>query len=217
MTLKVLGAGFGRTGTMSMKAALEQLGFGPCYHMVECMPRGPDHWRMWIDALEGRSDWEQIFAGFGATVDFPACTSYAALASHFPDAKVVLTVRDADAWFDSTQETIFAPHWIEHLRHVELGRFMQLTINDYFQDRMHERQHLTQRYREHVEQVRRTVPADRLLEFDVKDGWAPLCEFLGVPIPAGDFPFINDTEATQEIIRRIIAEGPDAVFGYTGR
>jgi hypothetical protein len=216
MALTVIGAGFGRTGTMSMKTALERLGVGPCYHMVECLPRGPEHWQHWVNAKSGQPDWDTIFDGFNATVDFPACSSYRALADHYPNAKVVLTVRDPERWFESTQETIFAPHWIEYLRTVEMGKFIQLTINDYLQDRMHDKEHLMQRFQEHIEEVKRTIPSSRLLVFEVKEGWEPLCEFLDLPVPDFEFPFVNDTEATQEIISRIIAEGFNAVFGYTG-
>ena len=216
MALKVIGAGFGRTGTMSMKAALEQLGLGPCYHMVECLPRGPEHWQKWVDASRGKSDWDELFNGFASTVDFPSCTSYKALAAHYPDAKVVLTVRDPERWFESTQETIFAPHWIEYLRKVEMGKFIQLTINDYLQDRMHDKDHLIQRFQEHVEEVRNSIPASRLLVFEAKEGWGPLCEFLDLPEPDTDFPFINDTEATKEILNKIIMDGFEAVFGYDG-
>lgn len=216
MALQVIGAGFGRTGTMSMKVALEQLGLGPCYHMVECLPRGPEHWQQWIDAANGKPDWETLFAGFGATVDFPASSSYQALANYYPNAKVVLTVRDPEQWYESTQETIFAPHWIEYLRSVEMGQFIHATINDYLQDRMHDKAHLIQRFQEHNEEVQNTIPASRLLVFEVKEGWGPLCEFLELPVPDGEFPFVNDTEAVKGILNKIIAEGPEAVFGYTG-
>lgn len=216
MALQVIGAGFGRTGTMSLKAAIEQLGFGPCYHMVECLPRGPEHWRHWTRALKGEPDWDATFEGFGAAVDFPACSSYRALADYYPEAKVVLTVRDPERWFASTQETIFAPHWIEHLRKVEMGEFIQATINDYLQDRMHDRDHLIRRFHEHADEVRRTIPESRLLEFDVRQGWQPLCEFLQVPVPEGSFPEVNDTQATKDIINKLIAEGFEAVFGYAG-
>ena len=216
MALKVIGAGFGRTGTMSLKAALEQIGLGPCYHMVECLPRGPGHWQKWIDAANGKPDWNTLFDGFESTVDFPSCSSYKALAAHYPDAKVILTVRDPERWFESTQDTIFAPHWIEYLRNVEMGKFMMLTINDYLQDRMHDKTHLIQRFREHIEEVRNTIPASRLLVFQVKQGWGPLCEFLERPEPDADFPFLNDEEATKDIINKIISEGFEAVFGYKG-
>jgi hypothetical protein len=216
MALKVIGAGFGRTGTMSLKAALEQLGLGPCYHMVECLPRGPEHWQKWIDAASGKPDWSSLFDGFESTVDFPSCSSYKALAAHYPDAKVVLTVRDPERWFESTQDTIFAPHWIKYLRNVEMGKFIKLTVNDYLQDRMHDKAHLIQRFQEHIEEVRNTIPASRLLVFEVKQGWGPLCKFLELPEPDADFPFLNDEEATKEIINKIISEGFEAVFGYKG-
>lgn len=216
MALNVIGAGFGRTGTMSMKAALEQLGFGPCYHMVECLPQGAEHWQKWVDARSGSPDWDDLFDGFGATVDFPSCTSYKALAAYYPEAKVVLTVRDPGRWFESTQDTIFAPHWIEYLRQAEMGRFMQLTINDYLQDRMHDQEHLIRRFNEHVEEVRDSIPASRLLVFDVKEGWGPLCEFLKRPVPDTDFPHINDTAATKGLINNIIANGFEKVMGYDG-
>ncbi len=216
MALQVIGAGFGRTGTMSMKAALEQLGLGPCYHMVECLPRGPKHWQLWVDAMRGKPAWDAIFNGFGSTVDFPSCSSYQALANHYPDAKVILTVRDPERWFESTQETIFAPHWIDYLRQSDMGEFMQLTINDYLQDRMHDKEHLIQCFLQHIDAVRRAIPASRLLVYEVKQGWEPLCEFLGVPVPATEFPHINDAEATKEMINKMIELGHETVLGYSG-
>ena len=97
-----------------------------------------------------------------------------------------------------------------------MGKFMQLTINDYLQDRMHDKEHLIKRFQEHIEEVRNTIPASRLLVFEVKEGWGPLCEFLELPEPDADFPFLNDEEATKEILNKIISEGFEAVFGYNG-
>ena len=216
MALKVIGAGFGRTGTMSLKAALEQLGLGPCYHMVECLPRGPEHWQRWIDVGEGAPDWDAIFDGFGSCTDFPASVYASDLARHYPDAKVVLTTRDPERWFASTQETIFAPRWIEHLKTVEMGRFMDVTLNRYFDDRMHDRDHLLRRFEEHVAAVEAAVPPERLLVYEVREGWGPLCAFLGVQEPEGEFPFVNDTQMTIEIIDRLIADGFEAVLGAGG-
>ncbi|PSN17676.1 sulfotransferase family protein [filamentous cyanobacterium CCP5] len=201
---------------MSLKAALEQLGLGPCYHMVECLPRGPEHWQKWTDAASGQPDWDTIFDGFRAAVDFPACSNYKALADYYPEAKVVLTVRDPERWFESTQETIFAPHWIQYLKTVEMGKFISTNINDYLQDRMHDKDHLIRRFHDHTEAVKNSISPSRLLIVEVKDGWKPLCEFLELPVPEGEFPFVNDTEATKEIINKLIAEGFEAVFGYTG-
>lgn len=214
MSLQVIGAGFGRTGTMSLKAALELLGLNPCYHMVECFPRGPAHWARWTQALNGSADWDAIFDGFAATVDFPACTSYRALADHYPNAKIVLTVRDPESWYRSTQETIFSPPWMEWLATSEAAAFMNATVNDYFNNRMHDREYLIARFNQHVAEVKAAIPSERLLVYEVKQGWAPLCEFLSRPVPDEAFPHINDTEATREIIHAIMQNGFARVFGF---
>ncbi|TGD76277.1 sulfotransferase family protein [Mangrovimicrobium sediminis] len=200
---------------MSLKVALEQLGY-PCYHMVECFPKGPAHWKLWEQVGKSEPDWDAVFAGYTATVDFPACTSYAALAKYYPDAKVVLTVRDPDAWFQSVQDTIFGREWLEFLPGTEAGAYLQATINDYFDDRMHDRDHLVQRFHEHVAEVKSTIAPERLLVFEVSQGWEPLCRFLEVPVPEGDFPRINDTAAVQGVIRDVMDRGFQAALGYAG-
>ena len=215
MALKFIGAGFGRTGTMSMKAALEQLGY-PCYHMIECFPKGPAHWKLWEQAGAGTPDWDAIFEGFTATVDFPACTSYAALAEYYPDAKVVLTVRDPETWFASVQSTIFGKEWLAFLPGTEAGAYMKTTIHDYFDGRMHDHDHLVRRFNEHVASVRQTIEPGRLLVFEVADGWEPLCEFLELPAPREAFPHVNDTAAVQGLIRAIMDKGFQEVLGYHG-
>ncbi len=214
MALKVIGAGFGRTGTMSLKAALEQLGLNPCYHMVECFPKGPKHWDLWTQAVEGNPHWDAIFDGFEATVDFPACTSYRALADFYPDAKVILSVRDPEAWYRSTQETIFSKPWIDWLAKSEAAAYMSGTINRYFDNRMHDRDHLIARFNQHIQEVKATIAPERLLVFEAKQGWEPLCEFLALPVPEGDFPHVNDNEATKAIIQNIMENGFDQVFGF---
>jgi hypothetical protein len=215
MALKVIGAGFGRTGTMSLKVALEQLGF-PCYHMVECFPKGPSHWKLWEAVDGGDPDWDAIFRGYTAAVDFPTCTSYAALAEHYPDARVVLTVRDPGSWFDSVQGTIFGREWLEFLPTSEAGPYMKATIDDYFDGRMHDRDHLLRRFDEHVAAVQAAIPPERLLVFQVAEGWKPLCEFLDLPAPESAFPNVNDTEAVRGIIREIMDKGFQAALGYAG-
>ncbi len=215
MALQIIGAGFGRTGTMSLKVALEQLGY-PCYHMVECFPKGPPHWKLWEQVGKTEPDWDAIFEGFTATVDFPASTSYAALAEYYPDAKVVLTVRDPEKWFTSLQDTIFGREWMEFLPGTEAGPYMKATINDYFDDRMHDHDHLIRRFHEHVAEVKASIAPERLLVFEVAEGWEPLCKFLEVPIPDGEFPRINDTEAVKGILASIMENGFQAVLGYEG-
>ena len=117
MTIKVIGAGFGRTGTTSLKAALEMLGFDSCYHMQEVV-KNPSHGREWLAAWEGRPvDWDTLFEGYQATVDWPGATFYKELMAHYPEAKVLLSVREPERWYDSSLETIYAlqsfiPPWL---------------------------------------------------------------------------------------------------------
>jgi hypothetical protein len=200
MPLSVIGAGFGRTGTLSLKLALEQLGFGPCYHMLEVLknPQAPGYWEAAADG--GPVDWERIFDGYRSTVDWPSATFYRELAEAYPDAKVVLSVRDPDAWFASTQATIFKaipdlPP--EATPDDPFLRMVVKVIGDLFGRRMHDKDRLIEVYERHNETVRRVIPAERLLVYDVAEGWAPLCAFLGVPVPDGPMPKVNSTEDFQ--------------------
>ena len=145
-----------------------------------------------------------------------ACTSNAALAHHYPDAKIVLTVRDPEKWFTSVQNTIFGKEWINFLPGTDAGAYLKATINDYFDGRMHDHDHLIRRFNEHVADVRAAIDPERLLVFEVADGWAPLCEFLDVLVPQEPFPNINDTEAVQGIIKSIMDNGFQAALGYKG-
>ncbi len=203
MALTVIGAGLGRTGTMSLKHALEQLGLGRCCHMIELRDL-PDRMALWDRVTQGQSvDWDEVFEGFGATVDWPACNYYRALADHYPQAKVILTVRDPDAWFDSTQATIF--NGIEHVAaqtDKPAARVVKNTALKLFDGKMHDRGHCIGVYRRHNEEVRRTIPPHRLLELDVAQGWQPLCAFLGVPVPTTDFPRANSTQEVREMRAR---------------
>lgn len=192
MPLSVIGAGYGRTGTLSLKLALEQLGFGPCYHMVEVLknPKAPGDWEA---AADGRPvDWEDIFAGYGATVDWPSATFYRELAEAYPDAKVVLTVRDPEAWFASTQATIFKPDFSDP--DDPFQRMVLKVIGDLFDRRMHDKAHVIEVFNRHNEAVRRAIPPERLLVYDLAEGWNPLCAFLGVPVPETPMPKVNSTQ-----------------------
>jgi len=193
MTLKVIGAGLGRTGTLSLKLALEKLGLGPCYHMAELfvdMSRVP----LWIAAADGNADWDAIFSGFTSTTDYPACSFWRELIEYYPDAKVLLTVRDADKWFDSTQSTIFSPEMQARIANSPMREVITKTVWKDFGDRIHDRSFMTASFARHNDEVRRGVPQDRLLEFDVRHGWEPLCAFLGVPVPDTPFPRTNSRE-----------------------
>ena len=212
MPLSVIGAGFPRTGTASLKVALEQLGFGKCYHMSEVFPR-PDHYPLWADAVDGKPvDWDKIFDGFGATTDAPACLFYKQIADHYPKAKVILSLRDADRWFDSTQSTI--------LSEAIMGRFrdmppvlmnMMHKIGWHPEDaENHDRAKMIARLNAHNEEVKRTIPAERLLVFEAAQGWEPLCAFLGVPVPDGPFPHVNSTDEFKKMLAKMAEQnGPD--------
>lgn len=214
--LKVIGAGFGRTGTASTKAALEHLGFGPCYHMFEVIAK-PERMKSWDRAVEGeRMDWDEVLAGFQSTVDWPGCTFWPQLVEAYPDAKVLLTVRDPQRWYDSTYNTIYqfvkdGPDGVS-VGDGEFARTMRPTIdkmiwNGTFDGRFEDRDHAIEVFEQHNERVRRGVPADRLLEFEVGQGWGPLCEFLGVDVPAEAFPHVNDSASIVDLADRVSREG----------
>lgn len=192
MTLKVIGAGFGRTGTLSLKLALEQLGFGPCYHMMEVF-KNPQAPQWWVDAADGKPDWEKIFAGYNSTVDWPNATFYAELADRYPNAKVILTERDPEAWFRSTQATIF-PNAEPPDTPEPFAQMFRKVIGRLFDQRMADHDHVIDVYLRHNAEVRRCIPAERLLVYEVAQGWAPLCAFLGVPVPDGPMPQVNSTD-----------------------
>jgi hypothetical protein len=193
LTISVIGAGFGRTGTMSLKLALEQLGLGRCYHMVEVfqIPAAPEQWRLAADAPPG--DWDAIFEGYSATVDWPGATFYREMADHYPQAKVILTQRDPEAWFASTQATIFAND-MGGDDDSPFPRMAKAVIGRLFDQRLHDHDHVIDVYLRHNAEVQRVIPPERLLVYEVAQGWRPLCDFLNLPTPDGPMPKVNTTE-----------------------
>lgn len=198
MALKVIGAGLGRTATFSLKFALEHLGFGPCYHMAEVFAGARRNVPLWLDVVRGKPDWDAVFASFQSTTDYPACTYWRELAAYYPDAKVILTVRDADSWFDSVSETIFSPQMQGSLVGSPVGAMMQGVIFDAFGDRVTDRTFMTDWFKRRNQNVIDSLPSDRLLVFSPKEGWAPLCAFLGVPVPAAPFPRVNSRDELKQ-------------------
>ncbi len=201
MPLEIIGAGFGRTGTNSLKLALERLGFGPCHHMFEVRDN-PALLPNWEAAARGETvDWDEVFRGYRSQVDWPGARYWRQLAQHFPKAQVM--VRDPDAWFDSVQATI-APflaargtHPSPHVNAIaEMGH--QAVEVQIFEDRLSDREHATQIFKKHIAEVQSEIPADRLLTFDLRDGWRPLCDFLGVEVPDVPFPKTNSSKAFVE-------------------
>jgi len=210
--MKVIGAGLPRAGTMSMQAALDQLGF-PCYHMQE-VPRKRGHLKAWNDFLHGRAplDWRTLFKDYQATVDAPACFYFEELMREFPDAKVILTARDADRWYDSLAALLRSIKPMRPLRHV-IPRVRQfLTLADRlfhtFLPAAGDRVSSVATYHRHNSDVKRIVPPDRLLVFDVREGWEPLCAFLEREVPDTEFPHLNTGASVVERVRRSLLPGP---------
>jgi Sulfotransferase domain len=200
MSLKIIGAGFGRTGTHSLKIALETLGFAPCYHMVEVFSH-PGHSEEWEAAAEGKAiDWNALLGPYGAAVDWPASYFWRELMVLYPDAKIILTERDPQAWYKSISQTIFDfmmrevdDSKLDPIRRAQ-RRMGQYIVGEKTFGGRFDKAHVLDVYRRNGEAVRRAVPAGRLLEFDAPQGWKPLCEFLGVKVPETPFPLTNTTE-----------------------
>jgi hypothetical protein len=218
--VKLIGAGFGRTGTASLKAALEELGFGPCYHMTEVFAN-PEHADFWRAAWRGEPvDWDGVLGSYEATVDWPACTFYAELMERHPDAKVLLSVRAPEKWYESTRNTIYELGRIStgsplsrlgfaFLSLLVFGTFRtgqgpmteEIIWQGTFDGKFEDKHHAIEVFNRHNEEVRRCVPKEQLLVYEVKEGWGPLCAFLGVEEPDKPFPHLNDAE---EMRRRIV-------------
>lgn len=202
MTLAVVGAGFGRTGTNSLKLALEMLGLGPCHHMYEVL-NDPEQLPYWQAAARGEHpDWDEVFANFGAAVDWPSARYWREISAHYPDAKVLLSVRPEDKWIDSVHATIYATmlNWQSrpegHNR--DLGAMAFETVcNQVFDGKLGDKEHAKSVYRAHIAEVQATIAPERLLTYDVAEGWEPLCAFLGVTVPDEAFPRTNSTEDFQ--------------------
>jgi len=205
MSLKVVGSGLGRTGTKSMQSALNMLGVGPCHHMVEVFAH-PESMQLWVDASEGRPDWDLIFKDYQSMVDYPGAAYWRQIADYFPNAKVLHTVRDPDQWFDSTQATIFAPGSAP-LQSGESTRerFFNSFVGP-LRAHLADRAYMTDHFRRHTEAVKAAIPPERLLVFEVGEGWDRLCKFLDVPVPTEPYPSENSTADFQARVKAQAAE-----------
>jgi hypothetical protein len=189
MALKIVGSGLGRTGTKSLQTALNMLGFGPCHHMVEVFANPPSA-QLWVDAGAGKPDWDAIFADYNSMVDYPGAHYWRQIAAHYPDAKVLHTVRDPDEWFDSTQATIFKPDSLVSQAGHPMAAFFQ-SFTGGFRAHLNDRAYMTDYFRRHTEEVKRSIPPERLLIYQAGQGWEPLCKFLGVAVPDALYPSEN--------------------------
>ena len=191
--LQVVGAGVGRTGTHSLKLALEALLGGTCHHMVEVFGH-PDEVPTWIDAIDGRPvDWGALMQGYTAQVDWPGASFWPELSAANPDALVILSVRDPDAWYTSCTNTIFDGMGKMLDEGNEWMSAMVRLMDQRFSDQIGDRDAMTAAFEAHNERVRSTISSERLLEWTAADGWEPICERLGVAVPADPFPKVNTT------------------------
>ena len=194
--LRVIGAGLGRTGTHSLKIALERLLGGPCYHMVEVFKRPPDI-AIWHAAAKGEPvDWRKLFDGYAAVVDWPAAGFWSQIAEAFPDAIILLSTRDADGWWKSATRTIFDTFRRQRgpADNPAFPAMIRALFGATFTPDFLEEGPAKAAFERHAADVRRRAPKNRLVEWRTQDGWAPLCAALGVPVPSEPFPVTNTTE-----------------------
>ncbi len=199
MTIKVIGAGFGRNGTLSLKLALEQLGFDKCYHMMVLDQEKEEDLR-WLSLARGESvDFDSLFAGYQASVDWPSCNFWREQMAWYPEAKVILSERDPERWYQSIMNTIYPGSLAmresaDPLMQRRSKMVFELIWDGLFDGRMDDRDHVIDVYLKHNQQVKDEVPGEKLLVFESSLGWEPLCEFLEVPVPDGPYPKTNSTE-----------------------
>lgn len=210
--MQVIGAGFGRTGTLTLKAALEELGVGPCYHMVEVLWGDTGRLPLWQAAANGEEvDWKAVFEGFESTVDWPGCTFWEPLMEVFPDAKVLLTVRDPESWYESARNTIYASLIAGQKGELKEGdeeppspeafqMISALIWQGTFHGKFEDKAYAIEMFDKHIAEVKSKVPPERLVVHEVKEGWKPLAQMLGVPEPRAEFPRLNDKVAFREMV-----------------
>jgi hypothetical protein len=212
--LLVIGVGMHRTGSMSVKAALERLGFGPCYHGMEALRRSRDgeHWLAAYGA-DGKFDWPVIFEGYRSTMDWPTIYFWEQLAAAYPDAKILLTERDPESWWISHAEmfrvgaevqdemTDEQRQWAEESGFARMQEALGTIAPAIFDGRVFDKEHCLRVFEQHNERVRRAVPPQRLLVYRVQEGWEPLCRFLGVDEPGEPFPRVNVGDNLRHNIR----------------
>jgi hypothetical protein len=203
VALEIIGPGFGRTGTNSLKLALEHLGFGPCHHMFEVRDN-PEQLPKWEALARGEKvSWDDVFANYRSQVDFPGASYWRQLIRHYPRARVVLSVRDPGEWYDSVQATVLpfvlarGKHPAPHVNAIAEMAHQTVDVQ-VFDGRLSDREHAIRVFNRHIAEVQAAVPADRLLTYDLRDGWEPLCEFLDVDVPAIPLPKTNSSKEFKE-------------------
>lgn len=219
MSLQVIGAGYGRTGTFSLKQALEILGYNKCYHMVELF-KNPSQITHWEEAHKNKVNWAELFKDYQAAVDFPASIYYKKLIEYYPEAKVVLTYRDPESWYESVKSTIFSADpgidkKINLLLRIPFSSNARCIMrifkmndsviwNGLFEGKFKDKTYAMENYIAHAEEVKRIVPKERLLIYKSGDGWEPLCRFLNKPVPEQPYPSSNAKENFKKFVRALV-------------
>jgi hypothetical protein len=203
MALDIIGPGFGRTGTSSLKTALEHLGFGPAHHMFEVRdnPANLPHWRAL--ARGEQPGWDRVFDGYRSQVDWPGARYWRELAAYYPDAKIILTVRDPDEWYDSVEATILQLlAGRGHIANPHIAALVEMAYQivdvGEFGGRLNDRDYAISVFNLRIAEVEAAFPKSRLLTYDVSEGWDPLCRFLGCDVPAISFPRLNSSRQFRE-------------------
>lgn len=220
--IKVAVLGFGRTGTMSLKAALEKLGFDKCYHFSNMYFDHPRHAAKWLATSRGQTiDWERLFDGYRATTYLPPGLDISGLLTRYPDIRFILTIRDPERWYRSTRDTLYEYNRLTWYRVLvlrglglikprleavyEIWRLQQETLwNNTFHGRFHDKEFAISVYEGRIEEIKRTVPSERLLVYAIKEGWEPLCRFLEVPEPDTAFPRLNDSDSFIDMRKTVL-------------
>ncbi len=202
MPLDIIGVGYGRTGTLSLKQALETIGYADCYHMSEVVAH-PEHSTLWINAWKGEDPWEVIFHGYRATVDWPSVAFWPRLMNYYPDAKLLLTTRDAESWYRSASNTIFKAMKEgmlsdEPARRERIEMAKDIIVDGTFGGDLDDKTTVLAAYQKNIDRIYKEVPKERLIVFDSAEGWEPLCNALEVPIPTVPYPRVNTTEEFEQ-------------------
>lgn len=221
MSIKIIGAGFPRTGTTTLKRSIEMLGLGKTYHMKELLVN-PDMLHHWLELEEKRTtDWDALYEGYEATVDFPGYPYYKEHMERYPDAKIILTVRPFDKWYESVYNTIWQagpqtlpeklkmmwklatnPRLRKVIKCIKMVK--RIFIGKQFEGKFQDKAFVEKEWNRHIQEVKDFVPADKLLVYDVRDGWGPLCEFLGVPEPKDPLPHLNKKENFKNMLPQLM-------------
>jgi hypothetical protein len=203
MAINIIGVGVGRTGTFSLRLALNQLGKGPCHHMEEVVKNMDAQLPLWSEAVEGNANWSAIYEGYNSAVDWPTAGFYRELVKEYPTAKFILTERSPESWAESFGSTIYtlieARDKAPEKMHDWLDMVNKVLTKTGFPDGM-DKDALINGFIAHGKAVREAIPAEQLLVFQVKEGWEPLCNFLDVPVPTEAFPRTNNREEFWELV-----------------